>query len=101
MVEADRAADGEPSLELEETDLNVLRVAGEEIETEPILIEQILLQLPMKPLCRKDCRGLCPRCGSDRNESPDCCDEKGYDSRRSGLQSLRDRLPRTTRTERG
>ena len=98
MVEPDRAAGGDTPIELEETDLSVLRVEGEEIETEPILIEQILLQVPMKPLCREDCRGLCPRCGSDRNESPDCCDETRYDSRWSGLQSLRDRLPRTTGT---
>ncbi len=93
MVGADRAGASVGAIELEETDLNVLSVDGEEIETSPILIEQILLQVPMKPLCREDCRGICPRCGSDRNETPGCCSETGYDSNWSELQSLRDRLP--------
>ena len=32
--------------------------------------EALLLEVPMVPLCRPDCRGLCPRCGADWNEGP-------------------------------
>jgi len=40
---------------------------GEEVR------EALLLELPMAPHCREDCRGLCPRCGSDLNEAPCAC----------------------------
>jgi uncharacterized protein len=33
----------------------------------------ILLELPMKPLCRRDCAGLCPQCGKNLNEGPCTC----------------------------
>jgi len=34
----------------------------------------VLLELPMKPLCRPDCAGLCPRCGANLNEGPCSCE---------------------------
>jgi uncharacterized protein len=36
-----------------------------------------LLAIPMKPLCRQDCRGLCPNCGHNLNEGPCDCREAG------------------------
>jgi uncharacterized protein len=41
------------------------------IDLEPLVRETVLLELPMVPLCRDDCAGLCPECGADRNEG-DC-----------------------------
>ena len=41
------------------------------IDLEPLVRETVLLELPMVPLCRDDCAGLCPECGADRNER-DC-----------------------------
>jgi len=35
--------------------------------------EALLLELPMSPHCREDCRGLCPTCGADLNEGPCGC----------------------------
>ncbi|MBM4038456.1 MAG: DUF177 domain-containing protein [Planctomycetes bacterium] len=35
--------------------------------------QSVLLELPMKPLCRPDCAGLCPRCGADLNAGPCAC----------------------------
>jgi uncharacterized protein len=37
------------------------------IDLEPIAREAVLLELPLAPLCREDCAGLCPECGADRN----------------------------------
>jgi uncharacterized protein len=46
---------------------------GSEIQLDRLVLEQISLGLPVQPLCREDCRGLCPRCGVDRNvESCSC-----------------------------
>lgn len=41
--------------------------AGEELDLGPMLREQVILANPMQPLCHRDCRGLCPVCGEDRN----------------------------------
>jgi uncharacterized protein len=82
----------EPEVELEKDELGVLVIAGEHLDTEPLIAEQILLEVPMKPLCAPDCRGLCPRCGADRNATPDCCEEPGADERWEPLAGLRDRL---------
>ena len=35
--------------------------------------EALLLELPITPHCREDCRGLCPRCGADLNDGPCGC----------------------------
>ena len=48
----------------------------------------IALELPMKPLCRIDCRGLCPQCGANLNESPCGCKSSGPDPRWDGLRKL-------------
>jgi uncharacterized protein len=37
------------------------------------VVEALLGEVPMKPLCRPDCRGICPRCGKDLNEGPCGC----------------------------
>jgi uncharacterized protein len=41
------------------------------IDLEPLARETVLLELPLAPLCREDCAGLCPECGADRN-AVDC-----------------------------
>ena len=43
----------------------------------------------MAPLCRSDCRGLCPNCGQDLNQGECACDRETIDSRWSGLAALR------------
>lgn len=89
--ERDESAPQE-DLQLDRGQLSVGTLEEEEVETSTLVFELVQLQVPMKPLCREDCAGLCPRCGSDRNETPDCCQEKGYDSRWSGLEGLKQRL---------
>jgi len=46
-------------------------IVGETVELDDIIREQIYLAVPMKSLCRIDCRGLCPECGADLNQG-DC-----------------------------
>ena len=48
-------------------------LAGEEIELEQMLGDNIVLNLPMRFLCRQDCKGLCPTCGKDLNEGACGC----------------------------
>jgi uncharacterized protein len=46
---------------------------GRQLELRDEVRELLLLELPMVPHCREDCRGLCPRCGADLNAGPCGC----------------------------
>ena len=59
--------------ELHAEDLEFGYYEGDLVELNPIIEEQIVLSVPMKPLCRDDCKGLCPRCGFNLNESSCGC----------------------------
>ena len=50
---------------------------GPEIQLDRFVGEMLSLSVPVQPLCREECRGLCPRCGADRNrESCGCAEER-------------------------
>jgi uncharacterized protein len=53
---------------------------GTEIDLTGFLQEVMVLALPVQPLCRADCRGLCPQCGTDRNTGRCDCREMRSDS---------------------
>jgi uncharacterized protein len=63
---------------------------GSEIQLDSVCRELISLALPVKPLCREDCAGLCPRCGADRNETACGCGEAARNSPFAALAALRD-----------
>jgi uncharacterized protein len=73
--------------ELPENELIVLANETEIDITAPVR-EALLLALPLKPLCRTDCRGLCPMCGVNRNEHLCDCKIEKTDSRWDGLRDL-------------
>jgi uncharacterized protein len=59
---------------------------------EDVLREQVLLSLPVRTLCRQDCKGLCPRCGQDLNSESCTCETASPDPRWSALSDLGSRL---------
>ena len=60
-----------------------------EMDVTGILYEYIALEIPIKPLCSKKCKGLCLKCGSDRNLSPCACnEEKPVDPRFAKLKDF-------------
>jgi uncharacterized protein len=59
---------------------------------EDVLREQVLLSLPVRTLCKPDCKGLCSRCGANRNLQPCSCDEEKTDVRWEALTGLRGRI---------
>jgi len=63
----------EAELALTAADLDEDYCAGDTLELEPILREQILLALPLKTLCRENCLGLCRRCGANLNREECTC----------------------------
>jgi uncharacterized protein len=50
--------------------------------------EYALIELPMRPLCTPDCKGLCPQCGIDRNTETCDCDTDIVDDRLAALKAL-------------
>ncbi|HEV2322842.1 MAG TPA: DUF177 domain-containing protein [Terracidiphilus sp.] len=59
---------------------------------EDVLREQVLLSLPVRTLCKPDCKGLCPRCGVNRNNQACTCNEGSSDPRWEALAGLRSRI---------
>lgn len=59
------------------------------LELEQVLAEYVLLQLPMQRVCQPDCKGICPICGGNRNETPCTCETHPPDDRWSSLKSLK------------
>ena len=59
------------------------------VDLTPEIRESILLEIPQKPLCSDDCKGLCPVCGIDRNKQDCNCETETVDSRWSGLDKLK------------
>ncbi len=64
-------------------------IAGDHIDLEPMAREAVVLGLPLAPLCRPDCKGLCPVCGADLNQGPCGCPEPEADPRWAALDALR------------
>ncbi|HEX9258524.1 MAG TPA: DUF177 domain-containing protein [Acidimicrobiales bacterium] len=72
---------------------------GELLDLVPLVREALALELPLAPLCRPDCRGLCSTCGANRNET-DCGHRPDTsDLRWAALDVLRDKLEDVTGDE--
>jgi len=63
-------------------------IEDDTVDLAPLVHDAILLELPLAPLCRDDCRGLCPFCGIDRNEAQCEC-AAPVDPRWATLDGLR------------
>ncbi len=77
----------EEETELTAGDLEVVWYEDFIVPFDPLVEELLQLEIPLKPLCRPDCKGLCPHCGADRNTTPCDCREEG-DERLAKLKLL-------------
>ncbi|NLB87932.1 MAG: DUF177 domain-containing protein [Syntrophomonadaceae bacterium] len=59
------------------------------IDITPIVQETVLVNLPIRILCKEDCKGLCPKCGVDKNTEQCNCQERDIDPRWEKLKDLR------------
>ena len=74
--------------EIAEEDVDISFYQDDQIDLTGLLREQFYLALPMKPLCREDCRGLCPQCGVNRNTGTCDCETGWEDPRLAPLKGL-------------
>jgi uncharacterized protein len=79
---------GEGEQAVEEDDIGVSYYRDDEIDLSEVMREQFYLALPMKPLCREDCQGLCPVCGKNRNRETCDCQTAWVDPRMASLKKL-------------
>jgi len=80
---------GTDEQEVGDDDLGVSFYTNDTIDLGEVVREQFYLALPMKPLCREDCRGLCPICGINRNREVCSCESTWVDPRLEPLRKLR------------
>ena len=82
----------ESNQELSGDELDISFYIGEEIDLAGIAKEQVLLAVPMKPLCNNDCLGICSRCGTDLNKQSCNCKDDHIDPRLAPLAKYKELL---------
>ena len=75
--------------ELSPDDLDLDYYTGETVDLESLLREQIILMMPLKPLCDETCKGLCPRCGANLNRENCTCQTDAVNSPFARLAKLK------------
>ena len=83
---------GHEELSITDAEAEIGYYQGESLLLEDALREQVLLAVPLKLLCREDCKGLCPHCGKNLNESQCSCAAQMEDPRWAALKEIRDKL---------
>ena len=68
-----REGSDQEEIELLEEDMEVDFVKGDAVDLGEVVREQIYLSLPMQSICKESCRGLCPVCGANLNETSCLC----------------------------
>ena len=87
--QGDNTGTGEAEQEIEDDDLATAFYENDEIDLGHLMREQFNLSLPMKPLCRDGCRGLCPVCGINLNKGTCDCKREWEDPRLEALRNLK------------
>jgi uncharacterized protein len=75
--------------ELSSADLDLDYYTGEVVDLETLLKEQIILMIPVKPLCDETCKGLCPQCGTNLNSEGCHCRPEAANSPFADLAKLK------------
>jgi uncharacterized protein len=94
-LKAGDAAEDEDEAGGAEHVLGLAEYRDEKIDLGEVVREQLYLALPMKPLCREDCKGLCPVCGVNRNRETCTCQQEWVDPRMAALKEWKVRKDKT------
>jgi uncharacterized protein len=79
----------EQEVELRVEEIGLMYFRGEEIDLREGIQEQVVMALPLKPLCDVKCKGLCPSCGADRNQGDCGCKREPISSQFALLKNLK------------
>jgi len=81
---------GVRDFDTKEEDVVLLLPEQVEVDLNPYIEENLILSIPMKMLCREDCKGICPGCGADLNHEVCRCGRSEIDPRWKKLKDLLD-----------
>ncbi len=76
-------------VELSADDLELAYYEEDTIDLDRVIYEQIMLQMPIKPLCTETCKGLCPHCGINLNSASCQCEAETFDERLAALKKFK------------
>lgn len=79
----------EEEVELDEQDLISAFYSGDEIDIAHEIEEQIVMDIPLKPLCSETCKGLCSTCGTDLNRGSCSCEHDDFNNKFSALRGFK------------
>jgi uncharacterized protein len=91
LVPAGGEAPGQEDEARDGDEVRRFEVQDGKADLESIAREQIYLALPLKPICRDDCKGLCPVCGVNRNQEACACEAEDIDPRLAPLLQFKQR----------
>lgn len=80
---------GPSEREVAADDMDAAFYENDEIDLGQLMGEQFYLSLPMKPLCKDDCKGLCSNCGTNLNKATCDCNTQWEDPRLAALRALK------------
>jgi uncharacterized protein len=83
---------GRDEMSVTEAEAEISYYEGEGILLDDVIREQVLLAVPLKVTCREDCKGLCPHCGSNRNQEQCSCAVDLEEPRWAALKEIRSKL---------
>ena len=63
-------------------------MTGSNLDVDRLIYDEILVNWPMKVLCREDCKGICRKCGTNLNYKPCSCDRTEPDPRMAAIQDV-------------
>jgi uncharacterized protein len=78
----------EEEIELAKDELDIEFYKNDVIDLQEIVREQIILSIPIMPICDKNCQGLCPKCGQNLNQNKCLCTTEAIDPRWAKLEQL-------------
>jgi len=83
------AEDSGEEVEISAEEMGLILFEGEEIDLRDAVQEQIIMALPLQPLCRPECKGLCPQCGANLNEGECGCGAPDFSIKFAALKDFK------------
>jgi len=84
------ASPAEKAISEAETEIGFYQGGG--LQLEDALKEQVLLAVPIREVCRADCKGICPQCGRNLNSESCECPPRTMDARWAALEGIKEKL---------
>jgi uncharacterized protein len=81
--------DSGDEVEISAEEMGLILFEGEEIDLREAVQEQVIMGLPLQPLCRRECKGLCPQCGANLNEGECGCGSPDFSIKFAALKGFK------------